>query len=124
MHLKCIQHGLVAKQDVISQFLKIMDPEEVAQRSRRRVRRRQYSSRGPNYLWHIDCYDKLKPYGITINGCIDGYSRHINWLKTAYSNNDPRIISGYFINCVEMCCGCPRSIGTDFGTENRHVEHI
>ena len=24
----------------------------------------------------MDSYDKLKPYGIAINGCIDGFSRH------------------------------------------------
>ena len=27
---------------------------------------------GPNFIWHMDGYDKLKPYGITIHGCIDG----------------------------------------------------
>ena len=27
---------------------------------------------GPNYLWHVDGYDKLKPYGFCIHGCIDG----------------------------------------------------
>ena len=24
-------------------------------------------------LWHLDGYDKLKPYGFAIHGCIDGY---------------------------------------------------
>ena len=28
---------------------------------------------GPNYAWHCDGYDKLKPYGLPIHGCIDGY---------------------------------------------------
>ena len=28
----------------------------------------------PNFLWHCDGYDKLKPFGIAIHGCIDGYS--------------------------------------------------
>ena len=28
---------------------------------------------GPNYIWHVDAYDKLKPYGMSISGCIDGY---------------------------------------------------
>jgi len=23
-------------------------------------------------MWHIDGYDKLKPYGFPIHGCIDG----------------------------------------------------
>ena len=27
---------------------------------------------GPNYLWHMDGNDKLKPYGFSIHGCIDG----------------------------------------------------
>lgn len=27
---------------------------------------------GPNHMWHIDGYDKLSPYGLTIHGCIDG----------------------------------------------------
>lgn len=26
----------------------------------------------PNFLWHIDGYDELKPYGFAIHGCIDG----------------------------------------------------
>lgn len=29
--------------------------------------------KGPNYTWHMDGYDKLSPYGVTIHGCIDGY---------------------------------------------------
>ena len=27
---------------------------------------------GPNFLGHIDGYDKLKAYGFAIHGCIDG----------------------------------------------------
>ena len=26
----------------------------------------------PNEVWHCDGYDKLKPYGFAIQGCIDG----------------------------------------------------
>ena len=28
---------------------------------------------GPNYVWHTDGLDKLKPYGFAVHGCIDGY---------------------------------------------------
>ena len=31
------------------------------------------SLKGPNYVWHMDRYDKLSPYGLAIHGCIDGY---------------------------------------------------
>ncbi|KAK0154047.1 hypothetical protein N1851_003868 [Merluccius polli] len=36
---------------------------------------------GPNYMWHMDSYDKLTPFGIGINGCIDGFSCHIIWMQ-------------------------------------------
>ena len=29
----------------------------------------------------MDGNDKLKPYGISIHGCIDGYSRKVLWLQ-------------------------------------------
>ena len=28
---------------------------------------------GPNHVWHLDGYDKLKPFGFPIHACIDGY---------------------------------------------------
>ena len=30
------------------------------------------SFQGPNWCWHIDGYDKLKPFGFPIHACIDG----------------------------------------------------
>ena len=36
-------------------------------RKRRRLRHRDYCTRGANHIWHVDCYEKLKAYGITIN---------------------------------------------------------
>lgn len=51
-----------------------LDPEGSAYRQQRRLQRRQYFSKGPNYIWHIDSYDKLKTFGVCINGCIDGFS--------------------------------------------------
>ena len=31
-----------------------------------------FAYKGPDFVWHIDDYDKLKPYGFTIHGCVDG----------------------------------------------------
>lgn len=36
--------------------------------------KRMYHNPDPNYAWHCDSYDKLKPFGFTIHGCIDGWS--------------------------------------------------
>ena len=61
----------------------------VQPRSRGKLIRRIYSNPGPDFLWHIDSYDKLIPYGICINGCIYGYLRYIIWLEVFKTNSDP-----------------------------------
>ncbi|KAK3754800.1 hypothetical protein QZH41_020103 [Actinostola sp. cb2023] len=70
--------------------MKEIDPNGVEERAKRRLRRRNYVSSGPNFCWHIDDYNKLKPYGFPIHGCICGYSRRILWLQLVKSNNNPR----------------------------------
>ncbi len=72
----------------------------------------------------MDSYDKLKPYGICINGAIDGFSRYMIWLKAYKTNSDPHIISGYFIENVKTTHGVPTRIRADFGTENSVVRDI
>ena len=75
MHQKLrLEHGLNTNRETVRIALKHLDKEGVEQRSRRRLRRRQYYAKGPNFIWHIDGYDKLKPYGICIHGAIDGFS--------------------------------------------------
>ena len=82
--MKYIHHGIVVSQDTVYLLLQILDPIGVDQRKPRRLRHRKYKGVGPTYTWHIDGYDKLKPYGICVNGCIDGFSRNIifGWKQT------------------------------------------
>lgn len=124
MHLKCRQKGLVVSQKTVRLLLGILDPKGVEERKRKRLRRRQYSSAGPNAVWHMDVYDKLKPFGICIHGCIDGFSRQIMWLEAWNTNNNPRIIAGYFIDTVRRMEGCPERIRSDAGTENTYVRQM
>ncbi|KAF3854078.1 hypothetical protein F7725_014766 [Dissostichus mawsoni] len=76
MHQKCWLHGIVTDRETVRIPLQLLDGEGVDLRSRNRLRRRIYHSCGPNYVWHIDGYDKLKSFGIAISGCIDGFSRN------------------------------------------------
>ncbi|CAH0551685.1 unnamed protein product [Brassicogethes aeneus] len=124
MHLKCIQHGLVVTQETVRELLKLLDPTGVDIRKRKRLRRRQYVSKGPNYVWHVDSYDKLKPYGICINGAIDGFSRNIMWLKAGRTSSDPKVIAGYYVRAVKSLGGCPQTVRSDMGTENGTMERI
>lgn len=124
MHLRCIQNGIIVKQSVVRHLMHVLDPEGMSARRRKRLRRRQYFNKGPNYLWHIDGYDKLKLYGICISGCMDGFSRKILWLRAAYSNNSPQIICIYFLETVTKLKSYPQTIRTDMGTENTLIECV
>ncbi|XP_021366608.1 uncharacterized protein LOC110458943 isoform X2 [Mizuhopecten yessoensis] len=82
---------------------------------------------------NVPRYDKLKPYGFPIHGCIDGFSRKIIWLKIGPTNNDPVVVAFNFAQCVDELKGCPMVLQSDPGTENcvmgslqylfRHISH-
>lgn len=116
-HLRC-KYGVVVKRDTVMHLLREIDPDGTELRRARRLKRRVYTSPGPNHCWHIDGYDKLKPYGLPIHGCIDGFSRKILWLKVVKSNNNPIIPAFYFLRKVKDLCFCPQKLRTDCGTEN------
>ncbi|KAJ8039794.1 hypothetical protein HOLleu_13906 [Holothuria leucospilota] len=65
-------------------------------RKRSLLRRRGYS-KVPNYVCHIDSYDKLKLYAIAIIGCIHDFSRKIVWLHAGQlrTSSTPRIITDF-----------------------------
>ena len=124
MHEKCLLHHLHYKVGDVHIILAVLNPEGNAQRRKRRLLRRSYSSKGPNYLWHWDGYDKLKKYGICINGCVDGFSRHVVWMNAYYTNSDPKFIGGYFVEAVKSRGGCLRILRGDLGTENAYVRDM
>ncbi|XP_034051647.1 uncharacterized protein LOC117532424 [Gymnodraco acuticeps] len=94
------KYHLTVKREDVRQTISRLDPSGVQLRSRRRFVRRGYVTAGPNQVWHADGYDKLKPFGIAISGCIDGFSRKVMWLRSGSTNNDPGIIAQYYLQCV------------------------
>ena len=121
MHQKCIEGGLRVTRKTAATIIKELDPEGVELRRRKHLRRRLYFARGPNWVWHIDGYDKLKPYGFNIHGAIDGFSRRILWLKVIRSNKNPNFVCMQFLECVKCIGGVPRKVVGDLGTENVFV---
>ena len=53
LSLRFVHHIHVPRQRV-AELLKEINPEASEQRRRRRLVRRQYSSYGPNFCWHVD----------------------------------------------------------------------
>ena len=67
--------GVTTDQETVRLTLKALHPDGVICRSRNRLKRGIYISKGPGYMWHIDGYEKLR--------------RNITCLKVLSSNNDP-----------------------------------
>lgn len=61
---------------------------------------------------------KLKPFLIAIRECIDGLYRKMIWLEVYNTNNDPKIIAGYFMDALINADGCPARFKLDLGTDN------
>lgn len=117
-------HGLLATAETVRLALVVLDAEGVLARSRHVLRRRHYISKGPNFSIHIDGWDKLKPYGISIHAGIDGYSRRILWLRACSSNKKPEYIAHFYLKYVREINGVPSIIYGDRGTENAIVRDI
>ena len=110
--------GLHVPRIIVQDLLKELDPEDTQLRRARRLKRRIYYNPGPNQVWHMDGYDKLKPFGFPIHGAIDGFSRRVLWLKVTRSNNSPDNRASFFLDVVRELHGCPVQLITDLGTEN------
>jgi len=55
---------------------------------------------------------------------MDGFSRRILWLEVASSNNDPRIVAQYYLDCVRQLGGTACIVRGDRVTENGSIAAI
>lgn len=113
-----VVHELKVKRETVYKVLSLVDPEGVAERYGNRLSRREYRSPGPNFIWHMDGWDKLKFFGFAVHGGVDGFSRHIMWLEVGTTNNDPKVTAHYFLNVVQDLGYVPTLLRSDKGSEN------
>ena len=118
MHQKLRSKGLVVSRETVKVIIKSLDPGGVEKRSGRKLQRRVYRCPGPNLTCHINGYDKLRPFGFCIHGCVDGFSQKIIWLFVASTNNDPLIIASCYLKLVKENRVVPRLVRADRGSEN------
>lgn len=114
--------GIEVPRDVVRLALKEVAPRAVEMRRARRLKRRNYANPGPNFCWHVDGYDKLKPFGFAIHGAIDGFSRKVLWLTVGVTNNNPQVTALHFARTVKQLQTLPCVVRCDRGTENVHIE--
>ena len=82
----------------------LLDGEGVGLRSRNRPQRHVHHSCGPNYIWHIDGYDRLKPFEIATSGCINRFSGKMIWPEAYKTNTGPHARNAHTNRCVLKWC--------------------
>ncbi|KAI7951433.1 hypothetical protein MJO28_007117 [Puccinia striiformis f. sp. tritici] len=102
---------------VVYELLSEIDPQGMQDRLRHACKQRVFKVSGPNHIWSADGHDKLKPYGITIYGFVDAWSRKILGMYVHVTNNDPMHVGVYFLQLVTAAGGIPLNVTTDKGTE-------
>lgn len=143
------EFGLVARKCDVSRALRELDPHGTQRRAKDAAKiRSQYKVSGPRGLYHCDAHEKIaKLYSMWIHGCIDGYSRHIIYLRVT-PDKKPETVENIFVegpdNCdspascahLAMCsvnCGCDCrlhntwlgfacAMGQRFGEHSRNFE--
>ena len=73
---------------------------------------------------HIDGHDKLKSFGFSLHGCIDGISRRLIWLEVSSSNKKPEIIGKFYLDAVRQLQNIPKKLKADDGTEHVIIQPI
>ena len=108
--------------------LKTVDPIGVEARTRDIQRHRgEYIVPGPNYIWSLDGYCKLAPFGIEIYAAIDAYSRYIVWFYVGVSARTSISVLKQYLTTVEDLQQMPLILRSDRGGEtplcaNAHLE--
>lgn len=64
------KNGIIIKREKVMTCLRELDPDGVESRRKKKLGRRAYHTKGPNFIWHIDDHDKLKPYGFSVYGLL------------------------------------------------------
>lgn len=105
--------------DQVRRVMKDLQPEAVAKRKRKTVKRRDYRAPFPNDIWHIDGHHKLINQKFVIHGGIDGHSHLIMFMHVA-DNNRADTVTQLFLEATEEYCW-PQRVRADFGGENLGV---
>ena len=74
--------------------------------------------------WHIDGHDKLKLFGFSLHGCIDGFSRRLIWLEVSSSNKKAEVLGKFYLDAVRHQQSIPKKLKADDGTEHAIIQPI
>jgi hypothetical protein len=112
---------------LIGRLLKLIEPEAVQARMRRRFRRKRFFAAGVNDIHVQDQHDKWKRFGLWFHNNLDPFTGFNHWLKVWWTNRNPRLIAGFYIESIRKHGGMPHSThcfcGLHLTTSSRTPHH-
>jgi hypothetical protein len=110
--------GILISQNRLYDFYQDVFPEEVQKRREGNFKHRtDFSVPGPNFLWCLDGYEKLKRFGFQIYACIDAYSRCIIWFFIGRSATTAISTLKQFLRTIKHLRMRPFFTRSDHGVE-------
>ncbi|KAH8820058.1 hypothetical protein F5884DRAFT_826498 [Xylogone sp. PMI_703] len=116
-HLNSLGDGHYGR-DRIAAAIRAVDPESVQRRYKEmKETRGEFIVPGPNFVWSVDGYCKLRFVGIEIYAGIDVYSRFVPWVYVGISNKTAISVLRQFLDLVNSLDIHPLHIRSDRGVE-------
>ncbi|KAH7109535.1 hypothetical protein EDB81DRAFT_833653, partial [Dactylonectria macrodidyma] len=106
------------RRDALYNVYRDFAPESITDRwGKARFQRREFIVPGPDWVWSLDGYDKLKQWGFEIYAGIDGYARYITWFYCGYSAATSWNVALQYLSVLRQRGMMPRAIRSDHGGE-------
>ncbi|KAF9524133.1 hypothetical protein CPB83DRAFT_898178 [Crepidotus variabilis] len=109
---------------LVRDYLKQVEPEQVARRKKMRFKRKRFYAAGVNDVWAQDQHDKWGRFGLWLHNGIDPFTGYNNWMKIWWTNSNPRLITKYYLDACRLMQGVPMITQSDPGTENYGVANV
>lgn len=117
--------NLRVPRDMVYDIMYFYDPEGLKNRipgAKKKAKKGQFISPGPNMVHSIDGHDKLmgyqnNTYPLAIYGCIDSASRKLLWIKAWTSNSDPELPAKWYLSYIKKTHHIASMLRLDKGTE-------
>jgi hypothetical protein len=93
-YTQCIQRP------VISDYLRMTEPDAVQAQRYQHFKRRTFLSIGPNKMWSLDQHDKFKQYGLFFHVGLDPYPGIIHWCKVWWTVRNPKLIARFYLDAA------------------------
>ncbi|KAL5366644.1 hypothetical protein BJX96DRAFT_170107 [Aspergillus floccosus] len=118
LHRHIRSKGYIIRRNRLFSAYKTVLPDAVHRRKYDLQRKRgEFVVPRPNFIWSVDGYLKLEPYGIEIYAAIDAYSRYIIWIYCGITARTAVSVLRQYLETIDNVQLLPSRVRSDQGLE-------